>query len=309
MSLSDRDSLLPNHQQGIIPTKMETDILHVMKESYVPHSYINSQYPEKSVPSTSIDSVSSPKKIQASNSNEGFTIASYSSTSYIAEDDYDFVGQQNRHCCSCILNPIEQKPSNSTESELSYSSGDNNLTSILLGPPDAEDVHKFCLVVDLDETLVHSSFVPIEKFDFSFPYFLDSTPTTVYASFRPNAIEFVKTLAPLYEMVFFTASCKDYADPIIDELDSGRLVKHRLYRESCTELGGNFVKDLSRLNRDLDRIIIIDNCPTAYMLQPGNAISVQSWFEDQKDKELSVIMQFLSHNVNAKDIYELFGHD
>ena len=58
---------------------------------------------------------------------------------------------------------------------------------------------------------------------------------------------------------------------------------HRLFRESCVYDRGNYVKDLSKLGRELNRTIIIDNSPASYLFQPQNAIPCSSWFDDKND--------------------------
>ena len=118
---------------------------------------------------------------------------------------------------------------------------------------------------------------------------------------------FLKELGDLYEIVVFTASSQPYADTVIDYIDPGHVVKYRLYRESCTDFGGNFVKDLSRLNRSLERIIIIDNSPSAYLLQPYNAIAIASWFDEPMDNELLLILDFLKQSYRVKNVYDLFS--
>lgn len=35
---------------------------------------------------------------------------------------------------------------------------------------------------------------------------------------------------------------------------------------------GNYVKDLSKIDRDIEQTIIVDNSPLSYMFQPENAI-------------------------------------
>lgn len=66
-----------------------------------------------------------------------------------------------------------------------------------------------------------------------------------------------------------------YADPVADLLDKWGAFRARLFRESCVFHRGNYVKDLSRLGRDLTRIIIVDNSPASYVFHPDNAVS--SW--------------------------------
>jgi CTD small phosphatase-like protein 2 len=67
-----------------------------------------------------------------------------------------------------------------------------------------------------------------------------------------------------YELVIFTASLKDYADWILDDFDRTRIIKHRLYRTSCRLRRNVYVKDLSKLGRDLSKTIIIDNIADNY---------------------------------------------
>lgn len=63
-----------------------------------------------------------------------------------------------------------------------------------------------------------------------------------------------------------------YADPVADLLDKWGAFRARLFRESCVFHRGNYVKDLSRLGRDLRRIIIVDNSPASYIFHPDNAV-------------------------------------
>lgn len=66
-------------------------------------------------------------------------------------------------------------------------------------------------------------------------------------------------MAKYYELVIFTAGLKEYADWILDDFDKERLIKFRLYRNSCRFKKGVYVKDLSRLGRDMSKTIIVDN--------------------------------------------------
>jgi TFIIF-interacting CTD phosphatase-like protein len=66
-------------------------------------------------------------------------------------------------------------------------------------------------------------------------------PQSYSFAFFPSAA-FLKAMGEIYEVVVFTASLSKYADPVLDHLDIHRVVKHRLFRESCYNNKGNYVK-------------------------------------------------------------------
>ncbi|KAF4121722.1 hypothetical protein GMORB2_1561 [Geosmithia morbida] len=143
-----------------------------------------------------------------------------------------------------------------------------------------------CLVLDLDETLVHSSFKILHQADFTIPVEIEGNYHNVYVIKRPGVDEFMKRVGELYEVVVFTASVSKYGDPLLDQLDIHKVVHHRLFRESCYNHQGNYVKDLSQIGRDLKDTIIIDNSPTSYIFHPQHAVPISSWFSDAHDNEL-----------------------
>jgi len=142
------------------------------------------------------------------------------------------------------------------------------------------------LVLDLDETLVHSSFKPIPNPDFIIPVEIEDQVHKVYVVKRPGVDRFLKEIGPHFEVVVFTASLAKYADPVLDLLDVYHVVVGRLFREACTNYKGNYVKDLSKLGRNIQHSIIVDNSPSSYLFHPENAIPVESWFDDEHDTEL-----------------------
>jgi len=163
----------------------------------------------------------------------------------------------------------------------------------LLKPQLPEDVGKKTLVLDLDETLVHSSFKPIAQPDYVIPVQIENQVHNVYVLKRPGVDEFLKAMGEIYEIVIFTASVGKYADPVLDTLDKYKVVRHRLFREACIHYKGNYVKDLSQLGRNLKHVIILDNSPASYIFHPTNAIPVTSWFNDLEDNELYELIPFL----------------
>ncbi|CAB5200044.1 NIF-domain-containing protein [Rhizophagus irregularis] len=172
----------------------------------------------------------------------------------------------------------------------------------LLGPIGPEHIGRKCLVLDLDETLVHSSFKLIHQADFVVPVEIESQIHNVYVIKRPGVDHFLKKMGEIYEIVVFTASLSKYADPVLDMLDTSKVVKHRLFRESCSNHKGNYVKDLSLLGRALNDTIIIDNSPASYIFHPTNAVPISSWFNDPHDTELLDLIPFLEDLTMVDDV-------
>lgn len=175
----------------------------------------------------------------------------------------------------------------------------------LLEPQLPEDIGKKCLVLDLDETLVHSSFRAVPGADFVIPVQIEDVVHFVYVAKRPGVDEFLIEMAKHYEIVIYTASLNKYADPLLDLLDPHKTIRYRLFRESCVYYEGNYVKDLSLINRDLSQSIIIDNSPSSYIFHPENAIDCSSFIEDPADRELDQIGSFLEGIKNVGDVRHL----
>ncbi|KAK3577123.1 hypothetical protein CHS0354_037452 [Potamilus streckersoni] len=166
-----------------------------------------------------------------------------------------------------------------------------------------QDLQKKCVVIDLDETLVHSSFKPISNADFIVPVEIDGTIHQVYVLKRPFVDEFLQKMGDLFECVLFTASLAKYADPVADLLDKWGVFRSRLFRESCVFHRGNYVKDLSRLGRELSQVVIVDNSPASYIFHPDNAVPVQSWFDDMQDSELLDLIPFFEGLAQVDNVY------
>ncbi|KAL3998471.1 dullard-like phosphatase domain protein [Acanthocheilonema viteae] len=174
---------------------------------------------------------------------------------------------------------------------------------LLLPPVRPCDGDKKCLIIDLDETLVHSSFKPVKNPDFIIPVEIDNVIHQVYVLKRPYVDEFLERIGDKFECVLFTASLAKYADPVADFLDKRGVFRARLFRESCVFHKGNYVKDLTRLGRDLKKVIIVDNSPASYAFHPDNAIPVQTWFDDANDVELLDIIPVLEQLAGVDSIY------
>lgn len=174
----------------------------------------------------------------------------------------------------------------------------------LLSPVSKTFKNKKCLVLDLDETLVHSSFKYLRSADFVLPVDIDDQIHNVYVIKRPGVDEFLRRVGELYEVVVFTASVSRYGDPLLDKLDINKAIHHRLFREACYNYEGNYIKNLSQIGRPLSDIIILDNSPASYIFHPQHAIPISSWFSDTHDNELLDIIPLLEDlaNKNVLDV-------
>jgi len=168
-----------------------------------------------------------------------------------------------------------------------------------------DDIGKKCLVLDLDETLVHSSFRAVSGSDFVIPVQIEDDVHFVYVAKRPGVDEFLLEMAKYYEIVIYTASLNKYADPLLDLLDPHQTIRSRLFRESCVFYEGNYVKDLNVLDRDLSQSIIVDNSPSSYTFHPQNAIGCTSFIDNMKDRELDQIASFLKGVRNVEDVRDV----
>ncbi|WBW70938.1 serine/threonine protein phosphatase (Nem1-Spo7 complex) catalytic subunit Nem1 [Schizosaccharomyces osmophilus] len=167
---------------------------------------------------------------------------------------------------------------------------------------------KKTLVLDLDETLIHSvsrgsrttSGQPVEV------HVPGEHPILYYIHKRPHLDYFLANVSEWFHLVLFTASVQPYADPIIDFLERDKkLFVERYYRQHCTLVDSSFVKDISICKIHLSRIMIIDNSPASYNIHKENAIPVEGWISDPSDVDLLNLLSFLYALQYVQDVRAL----
>ncbi|VEL36307.1 unnamed protein product, partial [Protopolystoma xenopodis] len=111
---------------------------------------------------------------------------------------------------------------------------------------------------------------------------------------RPALEAFLKQLHPYYEVIAFSSESIMTAGPVLAQLDSqGQYFSHRLFREATRYRNGRHIKDLSCLNRDLSRVVLIDWNPEAASMQPENAFIIRRWRGEDTDTDLLDLAAFL----------------
>lgn len=182
---------------------------------------------------------------------------------------------------------------------------------VLLPPQKEEHKKKMCVVLDMDETLIHSEFVGMSESEYRkqlkgrrpADFFLDVCDgVAVYI--RPGLDHFLKIMKEKFEVVVFTAGEKDYADAILDYIDKDiKSITYRLYRDStCCFSGLNYVKNLHHLNRDMGKIVLVDNNMVSMVATPDNCILVEDFISDPHDEELSLVASILIDVSELEDV-------
>ncbi|EGZ05719.1 hypothetical protein PHYSODRAFT_551168 [Phytophthora sojae] len=175
---------------------------------------------------------------------------------------------------------------------------------------------RIALVLDMDECLVHSKFQneveyrqseyrpeQLEEYGDSFEIVMDDGERAVVNK-RPGLDRFLEEAAKHYDVYVFTAGLEAYGKPILDALDpKGNLFAGRFFRESCQQRKGMFLKDLSVVRGgDLSRVILVDNNPVSFLMQPSNGIPVPSFYDDANDRTLESLSKVLASLQDVEDV-------
>ncbi|MCJ8740036.1 hypothetical protein PDJAM_G00054270 [Pangasius djambal] len=131
---------------------------------------------------------------------------------------------------------------------------------------------------------------------------------------RPGIDYLFQQLAPLYEIVIFTSETGMTAFPLIDSIDPQGFVMYRLFRDATRYMEGHHVKDVSCLNRDTSKVIIVDCKREAFSLQPFNGMALRKWDGNSEDRSLYDLAAFLktialSGVEDVRTVLENYAHE
>ncbi|KAF2431823.1 hypothetical protein EJ08DRAFT_648523 [Tothia fuscella] len=192
----------------------------------------------------------------------------------------------------------------------------SNLKGISSLPP-----RQKTLIIDLDETLIHSHskggrFATGHMVEVKIGHavgvggvtFGPQVPILYYVHKRPHCDEFLRKVHKWYNLVIFTASVQEYADPVIDWLELERsYFSGRYYRQHCTMRNGAYIKDLSAVEPDLSKVMIVDNSPVSYCFHEDNAVPIEGWISDPTDNDLLNLIPILEGLQHSTDVRALLS--
>ena len=138
----------------------------------------------------------------------------------------------------------------------------------------------YTLVLDLDETLIN--------------FRIKSTKEGTLRA-RPFLFGFLEEMGHYYELIVWTSATKTYANTLLDAIESEKTYfDYVFYREHAIIIGDDFVKDLNRIGRSLDKVIIVDDMPQNFRLQRQNGITIKPFLgDDNNDMALYDLLPIL----------------
>lgn len=173
-------------------------------------------------------------------------------------------------------------------------------------------IPRLTVVLDLDETLIHSEVVELDGEELACPnsFYLRLDEFTkagkkLLVRKRPFVHQFLLQASQQYDLVLFTAGVEPYARAVISALDvDGSLFKRLLFRPQCEALGNDqYCKNLLAVDANLKRIVLVDNSPQSFArTQLGNGLLIPSFFQNEQDFALVRLAQLLGFLDQQHDV-------
>lgn len=118
---------------------------------------------------------------------------------------------------------------------------------------------------------------------------------------RPGADRFFTELMYHFEIVIWSSDEYPAASEVVEKWGLYKVATGVLHREQCDKVQGKVVKNLDRLGRKLDRVIILDCDPNSFMLHPRNGIHIRPFKGEAGDSDLENLIDFLKMLASSQD--------
>ncbi|CAI5451913.1 unnamed protein product [Caenorhabditis angaria] len=149
---------------------------------------------------------------------------------------------------------------------------------------------KYTIVIELKNILVHPEW----------------TYKTGYRFLKRPALDYFLDVIgyPNFEVVIYSSESLMTAAPVVDSFDPKQRIMYRLFRDCTKYMNGHHVKDLSKLNRDLSKVIFIDFDPKSGQLNPENLLRIPEWRGNMEDTTLVDLAELLKtiHLSDPEDV-------
>ena len=147
---------------------------------------------------------------------------------------------------------------------------------------------KYCLIFNLNETIIHNMNLPFGEYFFV----------------RPGLFDLINKIHDMYEIIIFASEEKKVVYDIINKIDNKNFIDYILYKNHCIYEDGNIIKKLELIGRDMKKIIYVDNSEISAKYNKKNLYKISSWYNNIFDEELIKLGKKLINIYDSETIEE-----
>ena len=207
------------------------------------------------------------------NSNDANIYTNYNNYDNSYDNNYDNNNYDNNFIIENIVEEDEDENEDYLDNIILYYKL-NKANPPFLKP---KNTKKYTLVVDLGGTLINIKI---------------NNNGQAFCHMRPGIISFLLGIKPYYEIIAYTKLSKEYSELIIQHIENNRKIfDYNLYREHCVLIGNRFVKDISRIGRDMKKIIMVDDVPENLERYHENGILILPYNGVEDNEEDRVLFE------------------
>ena len=166
---------------------------------------------------------------------------------------------------------------------------------------------KYSLVLGLENNLIN--------YKYNSNYNFNRSGVSGIIELRPGLIHFLSEMKKYFELIIFTLYSQKVGDYIINYIEQKeKYFDFRFYVQHSVIIDNEFTKDLKRIGRALDKIIIVDNNSQNFKLNKKNAINIKSfWGLNNQDSTLfeleKILIKILKEGDDIRNGIEKYRND